>query len=79
MWAFLRRNFLRLTLAALFCGLLVPVLGGCASAPPPPPPPRRVEVKPAKPGPNFVWVEGHWKWKGRRRGHVWVPGHWRRR
>ncbi|MFQ5706200.1 MAG: hypothetical protein ACE5HO_02055 [bacterium] len=53
------------------------------------PPRARVEKRVAKPGPNFVWVGGHWKWNGRtyvwasgqwvkkRKGQVWVPGHWR--
>ena len=49
------------------------------------------EVRPVKPYPNAVWIEGHWHWKsssdkyawvpGRwkrtHRGHVWVKGHWR--
>jgi hypothetical protein len=48
---------------------------GCASAPPPPP--AKVEVRPAAPGPKAVWVPGHWKWHGRRRGYDWVPGHWK--
>jgi len=52
------------------------------------PPAVIVEVKPAKPGPNYIWISGHWVWRGgkfvwvhghwvkKRRGYVWVPGHW---
>ncbi len=37
-------------------------------------------VRPAKPGPNFVWVKtpegGYWKYTGPPQpGKVWVPGH----
>ncbi len=38
------------------------------------PPPARNEVRPSKPGPKYVWVDGHWKWNGHR--YVWVKGHW---
>lgn len=49
-----------------------------------------VVTRPAKPGPNFVWVErhvapsgvivpGHWKYVGPHKSHrVWVPGHYNR-
>ena len=30
----------------------------------------------ARPGPDFVWVEGYWARTGFRR--IWVPGHWMR-
>jgi hypothetical protein len=38
------------------------------------PPPARVEVVPAPPGPQEVWVwqPGHWRWNGRE--YVWTPG-----
>jgi hypothetical protein len=53
------------------------------------PPPPQVEVRPALPYANGVWIEGHWAWRGRwvwvggrwegaRVGHVWVPHHWER-
>lgn len=74
----LPRIFVRVFLIAFLCGLCGSLLGGCASAPPPPPP-VRVEVRPTKPGLRAVWVPGHWKWKGKRRGYIWVPGHWKRR
>jgi len=38
------------------------------------PPPLRVEVKPARPHPDHVWVGGYWNWQGGR--HVWVAGRW---
>jgi WXXGXW repeat (2 copies) len=38
------------------------------------PPAPRVEVIPARPGPRYFWINGHWRWDGR--AHVWVPGHW---
>ena len=37
------------------------------------PPPLRVEPVPA-PRRGYVWVPGHWQWRGHR--HVWVAGHW---
>jgi len=37
-----------------------------------PPPPVAEQLVPA-PGPNFVWIAGHWVWRGR---WVWAPGHW---
>ncbi len=53
------------------------------------PPAARVEVRVARPGPNHVWVGGHWRWNGRsyawtsgrwvarpHAGAAWVPGHW---
>lgn len=40
------------------------------------PPPRRVEVIPARPGPEFVWIGGYWAWASRE--YVWTPGHWER-
>jgi WXXGXW repeat (2 copies) len=58
-----------------------------ACAPPPPPPPavvyvRRgppadvVEVVPAQPSPDHVWIRGHYRWDGVAGAYVWVPGHW---
>jgi hypothetical protein len=38
-----------------------------------PPVPRR-EVIAKRPGPNHVWVAGHWRWVGRR--YAWVAGGW---
>ena len=41
-----------------------------ASAPPPP----RQEVIYARPGRDYVWVNGYWSWRGGR--HVWIAGHY---
>jgi hypothetical protein len=52
------------------------------------PPTVKVEVKPAAPYKNAVWISGHWAWRSNkhvwvaghwvkpRNGHAWVPGHW---
>ncbi|MCK4664476.1 MAG: YXWGXW repeat-containing protein [Bacteroidales bacterium] len=53
--------------------------------------PKVVVVKPARPGQNFIWVDGYWKtgpnnnyvwvkshWKKNRKGHNWIPGHWKK-
>jgi hypothetical protein len=42
----------------------------------PPPPAAQVEVVPASPGPEYVWVEGYHRWDGR--AYVWVGGHYDR-
>jgi hypothetical protein len=44
-----------------------------------PPPPMASEIISPAPGPNFVWVGGHWKWRGRWRGWAWVRGRWAQR
>ena len=43
-----------------------------------PPPPLRHEVVVVRPGPNFIWVPGHWDWAPYRARYVWVPGTWLR-
>ncbi len=41
-----------------------------------PPPPLRYEVRPAAPGPGYVWADGYWEpFNGRYR---WHPGYWNR-
>jgi len=40
------------------------------------PPAPRVVVKPVKPGRNFVYISGYWKWNPRRNRYVWVDGSW---
>jgi len=40
------------------------------------PPPPRVYVVPARPGPEFVWVEGYWFPQGRH--YAWHDGYWTR-
>lgn len=54
------------------------------------PPAVKIELKPAKPFANAIWVPGHWNWNGNnfvwvkghwkkpRHGFVWVPGHWKK-
>jgi hypothetical protein len=39
-----------------------------------PPPPRVYAVRPAEPGPDFVWVEGYWYPVSGR--YVWHRGYW---
>jgi len=41
--------------------------------------PKVVVVKPKAPGPNFVWINGHWKWSKRVVKYVWAKGHWSKR
>ena len=55
------------------------------------PPPVKKEIRTVKPGPNFVWISGHWKWSAgryvwltgrwvkKKPGRNWVAGHWTRR
>jgi len=38
--------------------------------------PKVVVVRPAAPGPRFVWIEGSWRWDKAIRQYVWVEGHW---
>jgi hypothetical protein len=38
------------------------------------PPPVRVERRPVRPSPRYVWVSGYDRWNGY--GYVWVPGRW---
>ena len=40
------------------------------------PPPMRREVRPAMPGPGYVWTEGYWGNRGGR--YVWMSGTWQR-
>jgi hypothetical protein len=40
-----------------------------------PPPPLREEVV-VRPGPQLVWVPGHWDWVAGTRDYVWIPGAW---
>lgn len=38
------------------------------------PPPLRHEIIVRRPGPDFEWQAGFWRWDGR--DYIWVPGHW---
>jgi hypothetical protein len=40
------------------------------------PPVERVEVIPAAPGAEFVWIRGYWSYRGSE--YAWVPGRWER-
>lgn len=63
------------TASLVLVGFLATIIAGCVvSSPRVAPPPPRSEAISAKPGPNFVWIGGHWKWNGQR--YVWTPGHW---
>ena len=42
----------------------------------PPPQPRVVRVLPARPGPEFVWIDGYWYPSGGR--YRWHDGYWTR-
>ena len=44
---------------------------------PNPPPPVRAEVKPPPPGPDVVWVAGHWSWSPDTHNYAWSPGEYR--
>ena len=63
-------------------GLLFLLAAGCVVAQPvvvrtpPPLPAPQTEAVPAQPGPAYVWVPGHWAWRGPHRGYVWMDGHW---
>ena len=62
----------------LGAGLLfaVPVSIGVGITIGPPPPPRVVAVRPAAPGPDYLWIEGYWYPVG---GHYrWHDGYWTR-
>jgi hypothetical protein len=53
-----------------------------------PEPPTAVVVRPAAPGPGYVWIDGEWVWNSgkynyrhgywvpARSGHTWIAGHW---
>lgn len=41
-----------------------------------PPPPRVIRVRPASPGPEFMWIEGYWYPSGRH--YRWHDGYWTR-
>jgi hypothetical protein len=42
----------------------------------PPPRPRVVRVQPARPGPEYTWVDGYWYPVGRK--YQWHEGYWTR-
>ena len=74
----------RFSTLRLIAGLVAgSALGACYSSPHPvvgvaygtyEPPLTPVEVIPASPGFNYVWIGGHWGWHSNR--YLWVPGSW---
>ncbi|HYV98675.1 MAG TPA: hypothetical protein VE967_14560 [Gemmatimonadaceae bacterium] len=40
------------------------------------PPSLRAEIRVAPPGPGYVWVAGHWGYRGN--DYYWIPGAWMR-
>ncbi len=67
----LRTSLLGAGLLVAGCYVATPVV----QAPPPAPAPQ-AEIVPPSPGPAYVWVGGHWAWRGPRRGYVWIPGYY---
>jgi hypothetical protein len=57
---------MRKTALLLLLGFVLIAAAGCVvSNPRIAPPPAKVEVIPGRPGPNHVWIAGHWKWPSR--------------
>ena len=82
----MRAAALALTIALITAMSVV----GCVATVRTGPPPARVEIRPAVPYPEAVWVEGHWEFRHGEwmwspgywarapfSGAVWIPGHWR--
>ena len=40
------------------------------------PPAPYYELPPPRPGPIYVWIEGHWSWKPKHHTYVWISGYW---
>lgn len=38
--------------------------------------PMSAATKPAKPGPNYVWTGGEWKWNKKKDNYDWEEGKW---
>jgi len=74
----------RWKIALFSIALATTPLVGCASAPAQGgrvyvrvgPPPIRREVIVVRPGPDYVYLRGHWAYADG--GYVWVPGRWER-
>lgn len=60
-----------LTGVAALAGCVYPARTVVVAGPPPPPP---GEYIPAAPGPDYVWIRGHYVWREGR--YVWSPGHY---
>lgn len=86
------RSAVTRVIAVLTLGLLFLAAGchrGRVIIAPSGPPSPRVVVRPPRPAPGHVWVDGHWNWVGgkwawhngrwakpARPGAVWAPGKW---
>jgi len=40
------------------------------------PPKVLVSTNVPKPGPSYVWIDGHYSWNSRTGKYVWKKGHW---
>jgi len=76
----------RRSVSLLIGGSLLLLLSAACFAPPPPPgviyapsgpPAAQVEVIGTAPGPDFVWIHGHYRWEAIH--YVWGAGQWERR
>ena len=75
------RLLFKTTAGAVVVATCLAVVPACAAAGPRlyvrvGPPAPIVEVRPVRPGAEFVWVTGYHRWDGG--AYVWVPGEWRR-
>ena len=69
------KKTIQMITVVLFIYFLLALIVGCGPAVVVrQPPSARIEVKPAKPYTNAVWINGHWKWN--RGSYVWIPGFW---
>ncbi len=83
------KSILNLILAIFISALLVGQANAQILVVKKPNKPKVLVVKTAKPGPNYKWIDGHWKvhnnkyvwtkahWVKARKHHVWIPGHWK--
>ena len=65
-----------LALALAVTSACVPESASVGVAVTTPPPAARVEVIGTAPGPEYVWIGGHWGWQGSE--YVWMDGRWDR-
>lgn len=79
----MNRHLQRAVFIALGVAMVLSLIPGTAAADgpriyvrvAPPAPPAAVVVRPARPGPRHVWVDGFHRWDGH--AYVWAPGEWR--
>lgn len=69
------------TLSTLALAVSLGAIVACAPSPPPgtvyavrEPPPARTEVIVTRPGADYAWIAGRWRWTGA--DYDWVPGRW---